>query len=90
MRELRVPHDAFVAPARMQSHQQIAVVFYFRNPVARDLDLMAEAPQNSAPAIRRDGISKRRAGRLRCDDDDLHESSAQVRRPAQMSERSGV
>src|SRR2546422_3738261 len=84
------PFDIWKAAARMQGDQDIAFAIDARRPLCSDDGVMTQFAQNPRPAICRHGVSKCGARCFRRYDEDLHDSSAQVRRPAQMSDRSGV
>ena len=84
------PLDARVAAASMQGDQEIALSIGAGHPLDRYHDVVTQFTQNPRPAVGRHSISKCGARRFGSDYDDLHDSSAQVRNPAQMSDRSGV
>ena len=84
------PLDAGETATRMQPDHDIAFFVGAGLPLCRDSDLVTQFAQNLRPTICRYGVSECGARRFRRYDEELHDSSAQVRRPAQMSDRSGV
>ena len=76
-----------MTPPSMQRDQQIA---RFIVPFVCDGICMSKCLQNIGPPVRRNAVPQRRVTRGRTDNDDLHDSKAQVRNPAQISRRSGI
>ena len=79
--------DTGVTPPGMQCHQQITFLIL---PFGSECDLMSKRAEYTRPARGRNAIAGSTAGIFRRDDEYLHDSKAQVRKPAQMSRRSGV
>ena len=79
--------DAVLTAVGMQPDQQVAV---FTSPSIDDGHFMLKLSKYLCPTGCRDAIPKWNVRRLRCHDLDSHDAASQVRKPAQMSPRSGV